>query len=754
MNIVPIASALIMGIYSAEYLPIFPAVAAGIVFIVLNIIYIRFGRIYAPDAVLFAVVFIAGMFLYHNGMKINIDHINDYVTVRGVVAELPYESGGMSRYIVYCSELEFNGEVTEPKVKIAVNSEQKFNFGDSVSVHGKLAELSDDERSYGFDARRSYASRGITAKITALEMKAADTAYTYRSAAYYSCLVRSKAASLINRHYSGDVAAAMTAILTGDRHQFSEEYNSILLRTATRRLFYPAYAHISLMLLIIGLFSYVVPKRFRDISLLLMLLVYGIYSSSNPSSVKGAAVLFTLVASKKLIGFGNRINSLAFYTVISLFLNPMLLFRAEYVLSVLMTLLMGRFVPVFESRSGFKRSFIRFMICTFGAMPIGAALFGNLGLYSAAASLIFVPVIMLIIVLSPFFLINCLFTSPEPVGWLIHKLIMTLLHIPVLIDKLPFSSVSLMRPTLSFIIAFYSAAASLWYLKKKKLQQCRILAVISAGFTAVCLIAVLSNADRLRLDFIDVGQGDAALIHVPFSGNILIDGGGAPAYSEYNVGKNVFVPYLTSHGVSVVQAAFVSHYHKDHAEGIIEAVKSLKVHNLFMPAFSNEDEFKTELEQAANETNTKIWYVSSPMHITMDSVDMFVYPQEEAVYMSGDENDNSLLINVCYGEFNSLFTGDMTANAERHMLGSGFIKEAEILKVAHHGSLTSTLPETVEAVDPEVALIGCGENNQFGFPKPEILSRLRGRRVYRTDIDGTIHIFADKDADFYVVSDK
>ncbi|MDO5397578.1 MAG: ComEC/Rec2 family competence protein [bacterium] len=754
MNFVPIAAALILGICSAEYIPVFPAVTTGIVFIILNIIHIRRGNGHNLDNALFAVVFIAGIFLYHNGMKINIDHIDDYVTVRGVVAELPYESNGINRYTVYCSELEFNGEVTEPKVKIAVNSDQKFNFGDSVAVHGKLTELSDDERSYGFDTRRSYASRGITAQMTALEMKAADIMYKYRSAAYYSCNVRSKAAALIRRHYSGDIAAAMIAILTGDRHQFSEEYNDILISTATRRLFYPAYAHISLMLLIIGLFTHIIPKRFRDVSLLLVLLVYGLINSSNTASVKAAAVLFILVASKKLTGSGNRINSLALYAVISLLLNPMLIFCSEYVISVLMTLLIGRFVPIFTPNGGYKRSVLRFVICTVGIMPIGAALFGNLGLYSAAASLIFVPVIMLIIFLSPLFLINCLFASPEPIGWIIQKLVMTLIHIPILIDKLPFSSISFAHPSLAFIISFYSAAAALWYLKKKKSQQCRLLAVVSAGFAAVCLISVFSNADKLRLDFIDVGQGDAALIHVPFSGNILIDGGGAPAYSEYNVGKNVFVPYLTSHGVGIIQAAFVSHYHKDHAEGIVEAVKSLKVHNLFMPAVSWEEEFKTELEQAANENNTKIWYVSSPMHIQMDEIDIFVYPQEKAVYMSGNENDNSLLMNICYGEFNCMFTGDMSANAEQHMNARGFMKEAEILKIAHHGSLTSTLPETVDAVNPKAALIGCGEDNQFGFPKPEILSRLKGRQVYRTDTDGTIHIFADKYADFYIVSDK
>lgn len=747
MNFLPIAAALASGIYSAPYMLIFPTVLAGIVFIAVCIFRMCRGKTGTIDSAFFILMFVLGIFLYHNGMKLNIGHIDDYVTVRGVIAELPYESYGMNRYTVYCNELEFNSELTEPKVKVIVNSDKKFNCGDSVSVHGKLTELSDDERSYGFDTRRSYASRGITAKMTALEMKAADKKYIYRSVAYYSCIARSKAAELIRRHYSGDIAAAMIAIITGDRHQFSEKYSDILIRTATRRLYYPVFAHISLIFLIIGLFASIVPKRFRDLSILLVLLIYTLVNSANAVSVKSAAAAAVLILSKMLAGSGNRINSLAIFTTISLLINPMLLYRSEYVISIGMTLLYERFVPEFAPKLGLKRKAVRFIIATVGIMPIGALLFGNLGIYAYFASIIFIPVVMLIIILSPLFLINCAFASPQPVGWIVHKLVLTLLHIPVWIDKMPFSSVTMPKPKLSFILGFYFAVAALWFLKRHRTEKSRICTAVASGFLAVCFISTFADSDRLRLDFIDVGQGDAALVHAPFSGNILIDGGGAPAYSEYNIGKSVFVPYLTSHGVNTIQAAFVSHFHKDHAEGIVEAVKSLKVYNLFMPALLPEDEYRISLEEAAKENNTKIWYVSEPMHISMDDVEIFVYPPEKAVYMSGNDNDTSLLINLCYGSFNCLFTGDMSANGEKHMLKRGLMPQSEVLKVAHHGSLTSTLPETVEAVNPEAVLIGCGEDNQFGFPKPEILNRLRGRKIFRTDTDGTISIYVDKNGD-------
>jgi competence protein ComEC len=112
--------------------------------------------------------------------------------------------------------------------------------------------------------------------------------------------------------------------------------------------------------------------------------------------------------------------------------------------------------------------------------------------------------------------------------------------------------------------------------------------------------------------------------------------------------------------------------------------------------------------------------------------------------VSEDENDTSLLYNVEYGDFNCLFTGDMTDFAERNLVADGKAIDCDVLKIAHHGSKTSTSLEWVDAVSPKYAVISVGENNIYGFPNNDVLERLRGVNIFRTDINGDITIKANK----------
>ena len=112
--------------------------------------------------------------------------------------------------------------------------------------------------------------------------------------------------------------------------------------------------------------------------------------------------------------------------------------------------------------------------------------------------------------------------------------------------------------------------------------------------------------------------------------------------------------------------------------------------------------------------------------------------------MSKDENDTSLLINVSYGEFNCLFTGDMTKTAEKNLVRKNKVPRAEVLKVSHHGSKRSTCEEFYERVSPEYSVISVGEDNTYGHPNQETLDRISNSQVLRTDINGDIRIISDK----------
>jgi len=750
MNLFPIAFALAAGIYSSPYLSFLTMLIAGVIFTAVTLVFVR--RL--PDAVGRAALcfaFVAGLALYHVGIMTDIDYIGEYVTARGIIMELPDKSYDTTRYVLLCKELECYKGSYAPNKKILVSSKESFKCGDCVTVMGKLSEISNDPKAFGFDSRRTYASRGIHCRMAALEMTASDKWFFCARPDFLVNIVRSNIADIIYSRYDGDTAAALTAVLTGYKSGFSEEYNDILSRTSMRSLFYPAFAHVAFLVFLVGYFGGIIPKRARDIILVVLLGFYALYSSSNPSSLKCAAAIGTLVLSKRFSGSGSLLNSVSLFIVISLLLDPMLVFNTSYVISCSATVLLDRLRPVFKSKKRIRRFFLRFAVLYIGMLPLYAYFIGHTSIYSYLASMIFIPLTSLMTFAGFPFVFICATGGDAPA---MTYMVSILEKIPYVINALPFSNIILPRPSPLFLAAFYSTLAALWYFKTKRHERLRPMAVLAAGLAAACLITPLSRIDRLRLDFIDVGQGDAALLHVPLSGNILIDGGGGPEFSEYNIGKNVFVPYLASHGATIIQAAVVSHFHKDHCEGIIEAVKSLTVKNLFLPDSLPDSHLRAELEAEAKKRGTKLWYVTSPIHVRMDDVDLNIYPPDAAVLKNGTENDTSMLVEVRYGEFNGYFTGDMTTKGERQAVKRGIVKEAEVLKVSHHGSATSSDRIFINEISPMISLIGAGEGNGYGLPRKNVLERLVGSRIYRTDRDGTISIYADKNANITVETEK
>ncbi len=754
MNFLPMAAALAVGIYSADLVPVFPAIAACAVFILLCIIRRLRGSSHASDAAFAAFMLVLGICLSYHASSPNIDTslIDRYVTVKGCITAIPYNEYENNHYVLHVNEIDCDGKVTESDMKLLLSSDKLFECGDSVEAHGKLRLIESDSGKYSFNASRYYSARGIYAKLYSDDISYSETQYTYRSPAYAVNIIRSKIAALICRKYSGDIAAAMTAVITGDKHQFSSGYNKILIRTGTGHMYYPAFAHIMLISMLVGLLRFKISKKIRDYIMISLLMLYALYNCSNATAMKNAVVLLLFTLSARLFGISSFINMLSLYVIAVGISNPMLLFDEGFIMSVSSSVIIQRFSEIFKSKNRIKRFFIKYAVFVIGLIPINAYLFGSFSLYAYPASIVFVTVIMMIIILSPLFLMSCVL--PLPFGWIVHKLTLVLLHIPIIIDDLPFSSVNLPKPSVVMLLAFYIFAAALWYVRKRSFFNARLCTAVSAGLIASQLVAFAGTLGKIELDFIDVGQGDATLIHMPLSGNILIDGGGAPVYSSYNIGENVFVPYITGRGANTIQAAFVSHYHKDHAEGIIAALRSTRIINLFLPDIYPDDDIRLELESAAKERGTKIIYVSEPMHIVMDDITADVYPPDSSVTASGDMNDTSLMINLRYGEFNCLFTGDMSTNEERYMLKNKVVPNADVLKISHHGSVTASSEEMINTVNPRFALIGVGSDNEYGFPKQQVLDRLTDIDVLRTDLNGTISITADKNANISVKSER
>ncbi len=236
-------------------------------------------------------------------------------------------------------------------------------------------------------------------------------------------------------------------------------------------------------------------------------------------------------------------------------------------------------------------------------------------------------------------------------------------------------------------------------------------------------------------------QGDSCLIITPLKTSILIDGGGS---ETYDIGKNTLLPYLLSRRINKIDYMICSHFDTDHSRGLKTILENIKVKNLIISKQKENYENFSEIMQIAKKKNIKILVVKAKDKITFDKTAYMdiLYPTEELKH--ADINNNSIVAKFKCQGISMLFTGDIEKEAETNLIQLYNKKElkADILKIAHHGSKTSSSYEFLEEVSPEIALIGVGKDNTFGHPSDITIENLKklNIKIYRTDKNGEIEI--------------
>lgn len=239
------------------------------------------------------------------------------------------------------------------------------------------------------------------------------------------------------------------------------------------------------------------------------------------------------------------------------------------------------------------------------------------------------------------------------------------------------------------------------------------------------------------IHFIDVGQGEAILIQTPHGKNILIDAGPADRSSSavFDLGERIVVPYLRKQGVEQIHEFILTHAHDDHAGGAKAVAEAFVINRIWF--CGGEAQTLHALRSQARPQEWRRAEMSEAFEV--DQVQIEIHPVQT-------QNEWANVIVVRYGNRSFLLTGDLEEEGETELLRQG-LGEADVLKVGHHGSKTSSSVPFLQRVKPKYAIISVGAKNRFGHPHAEILQRLKsfGCQIYRTDLQGAIVIHSNSD---------
>ncbi len=293
-------------------------------------------------------------------------------------------------------------------------------------------------------------------------------------------------------------------------------------------------------------------------------------------------------------------------------------------------------------------------------------------------------------------------------------------------------------------LALLSFAACCWLARQR-----RPLAWLAAGLLPLTTLLVLwpepplLHPGVLELTAIDVGQGDSVFLAGAAGRTMLVDAGGptgsiieaATATAAFDVGEEVVAPYLWSRRIRRLDTLVLSHAHSDHMGGMPAVLRDLRPRELWVSLPAHAEAFDALLAQA-HAQGTVVRFLHAGQSFSWGAQQIDVLAPSLTYSNPGDpKNDDSLVFRVRLGKATVLLAGDAEAPSEESMLASGQLAPVTLLKVGHHGSLTSTTPDFLAALSPREAVISTGLGNRFGHPRPEILARLAAvhAQTFRTD---------------------
>ncbi len=692
----------------------------------------------------------------------------------GSVQDRPQKKSRSLQFVIQVSalRLETQAEEIDGDVLIAVRESpeadslmRSVQLRDQVAVYGKLEHPRGPRNPGDFDFRRHLLLNGISA---VMYLKSANDFLPFGehertvSASRSIARVRSAIASAIDETVGGVEGAFLKGILIGDRSEIPMEVKDSFINAGVIHVLAVSGLHVGMVaLILVSVFSLLRLRRtWTTLLTLLSLFIYVLLTGSAPSVVRATIMATVILVARLLQKKPDVFNSLAFAAILIYFIDAKQLFNPGFQLSFAAVGSILYFYPkIFWYSEHFPEKVRRSRLFDFlwklfsvsaaaqvGTIPFTVTYFGKVSLVSLLTNLFVIPAVGVGLALGFAISFFALFS-----GWLAaiygeaeHLLLNIVLRVVDYSGSIPFAFLSVAKFGFLDFLLFYSVALFVFNWKEKQLRRKLVFPMLILANIALFL-AFFREGPRLRITVLDVGQGDATLVEFPSGKTLLVDGG--PKTLNYDAGEKIVAPFL-KRTLKKLNALVVTHPHSDHLGGVEAVLRAISVGEVYDAGHKAESKLYQDFQRAITELGVPFYHLKAGDRIEIDKdVRIFVlhptmdFVQRDSIHFVQDFNNGSVVLRIQYGKTALLLTGDAEEPSELQIvqLFDGFLKSS-FVKVGHHGSITSSTPQFVEAMRPDHAAISVGANNKFGHPSMEVIGRYQsvGTEVRRTDLEGAL----------------
>lgn len=546
------------------------------------------------------------------------------------------------------------------------------------------------------------------------------------------------------------------AMVLGDRNYLADNIAATFQQAGLNHILAISGLHIGIIVILFWKVLGLIIKNnlWRIIIFNLLLIGYVFLANMGPSLMRAALLAMILSGSYYLKRKNTPLNSLCFCGVIIVLWQPLSFWRVGFQFSFIITafIMMGQNVLA-KINHGLAKMIAVSILASLAALPLAAYYFYQVTPLSFIANLGAIPLTAIIIFSSlvgvvPFLGVTILKHITYPAAYLLTKT-------GEFFSQLPLSSLNCTIFAGGEVAIFYLSLllglkllslAPIPYLKIYQRRQF-LLAYLLIFVIYLVLMGNIFNFEKpLLITFLDVGQGDSIHLETPQKINILIDGGGHRGEGGENIGNYLLLPYLKGQNIKKLDLIIISHFHEDHYRGLLPVLREFPVDLVLgPPLFDIAAEQELFAVLAAKDISYQELRRGDKIVLAPNLTINCLHPGERLIYDS-PLNNNSVVLLVTYYQNKFLFTGDIEYEAEIDLIAAGLLEGVNVLKVAHHGSATSSSNEFLRQVKPQFAVICVGENN-YNHPASEVLDRLvaHGTTVFQTQSAGAVFFAVYKD---------